>query len=343
MLQTLPAIMLLKVEDSNRRPMSFSRYSDVSKAYSLFNNVDTNYYSPELQLHDMGKKSWQSPSDDNLHCEDDFINQVYDNDANAIITPPPSPEEKRRNIFGVEILPEIPEESEESDENEGEQNDTNRNTNKKRLSVAIKRLSTMGDSFSEYIIKQTRRDSQSSLSESREYEEIEVPYDNVSPVTDIQREMMLESFSYRCQSAYASMRRRLWMPSYRVHRIKRRMTYLKYNLNDTFVKPLSRSLSSWRFYPSLLLCLSKLSITAISLVSLPTIATQMHPKISLIEANFLITLHGFAWICFLLCTPWLAQTLKKNFKYIAATGLIMSTAACFSTLFSNKFSLLSTC
>lgn len=330
MLQTLPAIMLLKVKGSNKRPMSFSRYYDVSKAYSLFNNGEAHYYSTELQLHDMGKKSWQSPSD-NSHSEEEFINQVCEDDANATITPPPSPEEKRRNIFGVEILPEIPEESEDSDDNQDEKNDTN--TNKKRLSVAIKRLSTMGDSFSEYIIKQTRRDSQSSLSESREYEEIDVTYDNISPVTEIQRERILDSLSYRYQSAYASIRRKLRMPSYRVHRIKRRMTYLKYSLNDTFIKPLSRSLSCWRFYPSLLLCWSKLSITAISLVLLPMIATQMHPKITLIEANFLITLHGFAWICFLLCTPWFTQTLKRNFKYIAVAGLVVSTVACFSTFF----------
>ncbi|XP_026326566.1 uncharacterized protein LOC113235171 isoform X2 [Hyposmocoma kahamanoa] len=329
MLQTLPAILLLKVEESDTRPMSFSRYSDVSKAYSLFNNGESHYYSTELQLHDMGKKSWRSPSDDNLHCEEDFINEIYEEDANVTITPPPSPEEKRRNIFGVEILPEIPEESEESDENEDEQNDAKMKNNKKRLSVAIKRLSTMGDNFSEYIMKHTRRDPQSNLSESREYEEIEVAYDNISPVTEIQRERVLDSFSYRCQSAFASIRRRMWMPSYRVHRIKRRMTYVKYSLNDTFVKPLSRSLSCWRFYPSLLLCWSKLSITAISLALLPMIATQMHPKISLIEANFLITLHGFTWICFLLCTPWLAQTVKRNFKYVAVVGLIMSTAACF--------------
>lgn len=330
MLQTLPAILLLKVEESDTRPMSFSRYSDVSKAYSLFNNGDSQYYSAELQLHDMGKKTWQSPSDETLHCEDEFTNQVYEEDVNATITPPPSPEEKRRNIFGVEILPEIPEESEESDDNGDGENDTKTNNNKKRLSVAIKRLSTMGDSFSEYIMKHTRRDSQGNLSEGREYEEIEVTYDNISPVTEIQRERTLDSFSYRCQSVFASIRRKIWIPSYRVHRIKRRMSYLKYSLNDTFIKPLSRSLSCWRFYPSLLLCWSKLSITAISLVSLPMIATQMHPKISLIEANFLITLHGFTWICFLACTPWLAQTMKRNFKYFAVSGLIMSTAACFS-------------
>lgn len=333
MLQTLPAIMLLKVEESDTKPMSFSRYSDVSKAYSLFNNGDPQYYSAELQLHDMGKRSWQSPSDENLHSEEEFINQVYEDDANATITPPPSPEEKRRNIFGVEILPEIPEESEESDENDDEQIDTTTNTNKKRLSDAIKRLSTMGDSFSDYIMKQSRRGSTSSLSESREYQEIEVTYDTISPVTDVQRERMLDSFSYRCQSAYASIRRRIWMPSYRVHRIKRRLMYVKYSLNDTFIKPLSRSLSCWRFYPSLLLCWSKLSITATSLVLLPMIATQMHPKITLLEANFLITLHGFTWICFLLCTPWLAQTLKRNFKYVTVVGLIISTAACFSTYY----------
>lgn len=320
MLQTLPAIMFLKVEGGDRRPTSFSRYGDASKAYSLFNNTDTHYYSTEL--HDLSKKSWQSP-DDHSHSEDDFVNQVYEDDANATITPPPSPEEKRRNIFGVEILPEIPEESEES---EDEQSDCNN----KPLSVAIKRLSTMGDSFSEYIIKQTRRDSQGSLSESREYDEIEVTYDNISPVTEIQRERILDSFSYRFQSAFASMRRKIWMPSYRVYRIKRRMTFLMYNINDTFIKPLTRSLSCWRFYPSLLLCLSKLSITAISLVLLPMIATQMHPKITLIEANFLMTLHGFTWICFLLCTPWLAYTPKRNFKYVTLIGLVVSTAACFS-------------
>ncbi|XP_049888134.1 uncharacterized protein LOC126382362 [Pectinophora gossypiella] len=332
MLQTLPAIMLLRVSGNIMRPMSFSRYSDLSKTYAIFNNRDANYYSAELQLHDLSKKCWKSPSDDNLHREEELI-EVYDDEASATITPPPSPEEKRRNIFGVEIMPEIPEESESEDENEEHTENDKGRSRKKRLSVAIKRLSTMGDNFSEYISKQIRKDSQgssnNSYNENREYSEVEVTYDNISPVTDVQRERIFNSFSFRCQSAYASMRRRIWMPSYRVYRLKRRMTYFLYNVNDTFIKPLTRSLSCWRFYPSLLLCFSKLSITAIMLVSMPMLASQMHPKISLNESNFLMTLHGFTWVCFLLSTPWLAQTPKRNFKYIAVIGLAISTAACF--------------
>ncbi|KAJ0179473.1 hypothetical protein K1T71_005185 [Dendrolimus kikuchii] len=335
MLQTLPAILLMRVDDSIRRPVSFSRYSDLAKTYAIFSNdnIENNYYATELQLHDLGKKCWKSPSDDNLHREFDSKDEAsYDNEIVTTITPPPSPEEKRRNIFGVEILPEIPEESEESDDDEDRfVTDKDKSRNKiKRLSVAIKRLSTLGDSLDDCISKQIRRDSHHSVnSDNKEYSEVEVTYDNISPVTDIQREKIFNSFSFRCQSAYASMRRRIWMPSYRVYSIRRRLVYFMYNVNDTFVKPLTRSLSCWRFYPSLLLAFSKLSLTAISLVLLPMIGTQTHPKISTSDSNFLLSLYGFTWICFLLSMPWLATTPKRNYQYIALIGLIVSTAACF--------------
>lgn len=341
MLQTLPAILLLRVDESISRPISFSRYSDLAKTYAVFNNegMDKNLYTTELQLHDMSKKCWKSPSDDNLHRDLDFIQGdfEYNSDIVATITPPPSPEEKRRNIFGVEILPEIPEESEDS-ESENEEPPVNQkdgSKNIKRLSVAIKRLSTLGDSFDDCITKQIRRDSQPDRDgdEQKEYCEVEVTYENISPVTDIQREKIFNSFSFRCQSAYASMRRRMWMPSYRIYTLRRRMTFFMYNINDTFVKPLTRSLSSWKFYPSLMLYFSRLSLTSVTMVSLTKIASEMHPKISISDANFLMTLYGFTWICFLLSTPWLAQTPKRNFKYVALAGLIISTVGCFGTYF----------
>lgn len=339
MLQTLPAILLLKVEDKFSRPMSFSRYSDVAKTYAIFSNegLENNYYSTELQLHDMSKKCWQSPSDDNLHREPEFAEGdfEYNGEVVSTITPPPSPEEKRRNIFGVEILPEIPEESEESDSDDSLGTENGMDINKKRLSVVIKRLSTLGDNFDDFISKQIRKDSQTSEredTERREYAELEVMYDNVSPVTDIQREKVFNSFSFRCQSAYASMRRRVWMPSYKVYTFKRRFTYFIYNINDTFIKPLTRSLSCWKFYPSLMIYFSRLSLTAVAMVSLPVIASNMHPKISVSDSNFLLTLYGFTWICFLMCTPWLAQTPKRNFKYVAVAGLIISTVSCFGKI-----------
>ncbi|XP_053600079.1 uncharacterized protein LOC128669343 [Plodia interpunctella] len=328
MLQTLPAILFLKIDESIKRPVPLSRYTD--KTYAIFNNEVMKGYTNELQLHDLNKKCWKSPQDDNVHREELLDDVQYDNDVNVTITPPPSPEEKRRNIFGVEILPEIPEESEDSDESDADDASTNANKSKKQFSNALKRLSTLGDSFDEYITKQIRRDSQTDRdSESREYTEVEVTYDTVSPVTDIQREKIFNSFSFRCQSAYASFKRRMRMPSYRVYRLKRRLLFMMYSINDTFVKPLSRSLSCWRFYPALLLCFSKLSLTAITLVLLPVIASQVKPKISSTEANFMFSLHGFTWMCILLSTPWLAQTPKRNFKYVTLIGLLISTVACF--------------
>lgn len=335
-LQTLPAIMLLKVDDKIRRPVSYSRYTD--KTYAIFNNEAMNGYTTELQLHDLSKKCWQSPSDDNLHRHDEGGELDDDRYVNVTITPPPSPEEKRRNIFGVEILPEIPEESEGSDD-ECSDSVEDFGSNRKRFSFAIKRLSTMGDNFDDYITKQIRRDSgqtESDGCESKEYSEVEVTYDTISPVTEIQREKIFNSFSFRCQSAYASMRRRMRMPSYRVYRLQRRAVYIMYNINDTFIKPLTRSLSCWRFYPALMLCFCKLTLSAVSLVLLPMIATQVKPKISMTETNFLISLHGFTWICFLLCTPWLAQTPKRNYKYVTVIGLIISTGATFGTNYTLK-------
>jgi hypothetical protein len=327
MLQTLPAIMFLRVDENIKRQVSYSRYAD--KTYAIFNNEGLNGYT-ELQLNDLSAKSWQSPSDDNLHSND--LDDEYDEDNDstyATITPPPSPEEKRRNIFGVEILPEIPEESEES-EDERALNEKD-NVKKKRFSMAIKRLSTIGDSFDEYITKQIRRDSGQPVEpENKEYSEVEVTYDTISPITEMEREKVFNSFSFRCQSAYANMKRKIRMPSYRMYRLKRRLTYVMYNINDTFIKPLIRSLSCWRFYPSLMICFSRL-LLSVFLVLLPLIASEIQPKISKTETNFLTSLHGFTWICFLLCTPWLAQTAKRNFKYVAVIGLCVSTAASFGT------------
>ncbi|XP_047989083.1 uncharacterized protein LOC125228531 isoform X1 [Leguminivora glycinivorella] len=335
MLQTLPAIMLLKVNPIVTRPVSFSRYSDLSKTYATYSNeVENECYSNEMQLHDLSRKCWKSPSDDNLHRGEVLRIDAGESYTTTTITPPNSPEDTRRNPFGINILPDILEETEESEEDEDDHSDVKEmdiNRNKKRYSAAIKRLSTISDNLDDYITKHGRRDSGSDCEgdKSREYSELEVTYDNISPITDIQREKIMKSFSFRCESAYARIRRKFWMPSYRIYRIRRKLQFTMYSINDTFIKPLTRSLSSWRFYPALLLSFSHLSLLAISLVLLPMVASHVHPKISMTESNFLMSLHGFTWLCFLLSTPWLTETPKRNFKYVAVLGLTISTLACF--------------
>ncbi|XP_013134817.1 PREDICTED: uncharacterized protein LOC106100497 [Papilio polytes] len=328
-LQALPAVLFLKIDESVRRSGA-SRYSDFYKNYTGFQNDGAdNYYTAELQLIDLSKKSWKNPSDDNLHREDEEVEE--DAEIAGTITPPPSPEEKRRNIFGVDILPDIPEESEESEDDIEQASNVKSSNNQRRFSLAIKRLSTLGDNLDEYITKQIRKDSKEDCSNhnNREHSEIEVTYDHISPITEIHREKVLNTFSFRYQSMVTNIKRRFWIPSYRMYRVKRRLLYLMYNINDTFIKPLTRSLSCWRFYPALLLNFAKLCLTAVFLSLIPMIAQQVRPKISMFETNFLLSLHGFTWICFLLSTPWLAQTPKRNFKYVAVFGLITSTIACF--------------
>ncbi|XP_045521452.1 uncharacterized protein LOC123712415 [Pieris brassicae] len=323
MLQSLVAIMYLNIDENIRRPASFSRYKDLSQSYMVYRNeVMESTYGTELQLHNLNDKSWKSPSDDQLHkvgeiCDDGYVSET--------VTPPPSPEEKRRNIFGVDILPQIPEESEE----ESEEQYTKDTNNMRRLSVAIKRLSTLGDNIDGCITNQVRRDSQPEDSNKSFVEFLEVKYETVTPITDIRTERLLNSFSFRCQSAYLNARRKIWLPSYKMYRIRRRFTYLMYSVIDTFVKPLTRSLTCGKFYPALLLSFSRLSLLSISLVLLPMLASEVEPKISVLEMNFLMSLHGFTWLCFLICTPWLAQTPKRNYKYIVVLGLLISTASAF--------------
>ncbi|CAK1578574.1 unnamed protein product [Parnassius mnemosyne] len=331
MLQAMPAVFLLKIDESIRKSTSYSRTADLYKSFTGFHNdcVD-NYYTAELQLHDLSKKCWKSPSDDNLHREDDEVGE--NTEVVGTITPPPSPEERRRNIFGIDILPDIPEESEESEEDIEQRIPGKEMSNsQRRLSIAIKRLNTLGDNLDDYITKQTKRDSEddSSGHDGKEYSELEVTYDNISPITDIHREKLFNSFSFRCQSTITNIKRRIWIPSYRMYRVRRRLLYVIYSINDTFTKPLTRSLSCWKFYPALLLSFAKLCLTAVSLMLLPMIAQQVRPNISMFETNFLMSLHGFTWICFLSSTPWLAQTPKRNFKYVAVIGLIVTTTACF--------------
>ncbi|XP_011568360.3 uncharacterized protein LOC105398009 [Plutella xylostella] len=327
MLQALPAILLLKSTDI-KRPTTFSRYNDLAKSYAIFSN-DTvnNFYSNELHLQDMSK-SWRSPSGQS--SSEDEMDDIYDGDDHvntAAITPPPSPEEKRRNIFGVEILPEIPEETEDSDDNKSDINASN--NQRRKFSNAIKRLSTIGDNFDEYIGKQTRRDSNTESSNRDEYSEIDITHETIAPITEIRREKVFNSFSFRCQSAYASVRRSLWMPSYRIYRFRRRTLYLMYNINDTFIKPLTRSLVCWRFYPALLLSFTRLMLITVFMALLPLTNLNMKPKTSMIETNFILSLMGFTWISFMLTTPWLAHIPKRNCKYLSVIGLSIITAACY--------------
>lgn len=318
MLQSLVAIMFLNIDENIRRPAYFSRYKDLSQTYMVYKNeaMDSIYGT---ELHSLNTKCWKSPSDDNLHREDFNCDDGY---VSETITPPPSPEEKRRNIFGVDILPQIPEESEES-----ESEDFTKGANKKRFSAAIKRLSILGDNIDGCITNQVRRDSQPEGESKSEF--IEVKYDTITPMTDIQTEKLLSTFSFRCQSAYLNARRKVWMPSYRMYRIRRRFAYLTYSFIDTFVTPLTRSLKCWKFYPALLLSLARLCLTSISVVLLPMLASEVQPNISILETNFMMSLHAFTWICFLLCTPWLAQTPKTNYQYIVVVGLVVSTASAF--------------
>lgn len=323
MLQMLPAILILKVDEPNKSSY-FTRYKELSQTFMVFQNDNLdNFYGTELQLHNLSKKCWKSPADDNLHRVDEI--DYDDGTVMETITPPPSPEEKRRNIFGVDILPQIPEESEEEIDDQSISN-----INKKRLSVVIKRLSTLGDNIDGCIINQVRRDSQSNdTNEIKDYSEFEVTYETVAPITDIQTEKLFNSFSFRCRSAYVNMKRKLSIPSYKIYRLKRRIMYSMHNINDTFFKPLTRSLMCGKFYPALLLSFTKLSLMGIGIVYLPMIGLEMRPKIPMLETNFFMSLHGFAWLCFLLSTPWLAQTPKRNFKYVALCGLIVSACACF--------------
>lgn len=342
MLQTLPAILFINVDCDVKRPISYSRYSDVSKTYAIFNNDKTNNdFVNEMQLDDLSKKCWKSPSDDNLHySEIDIHNDNVDDDDenNVTITPPPSPEEKRRNIFGVEILPEIPEESEDNTDSDEDESEKRKKTDN-QFSTAIKRFSALGDNLDEYISKQIRKDSINEISHNNDYGEIEVTYDNISPVTEITHEKVFGSYSFRCQSWYLNMKRKIYIPSYKLYRIRRRTMYCLHIINDTFIKPLTRSLSYWKFYPALLLSFSKCTLTAISLPLLPLISLEIRSKIHLTEMNFLISLHAFTWICFLLSTPWLASISKRNFKYILVTGLLISTIALFRKLCFNKYNL----
>lgn len=330
MLQSLPALMFLKPTEFVKRPTSYSRYSDLAKTYAIFDNDPVNkFYSNELQLNDLSKR-WRSPDSQSGDIELEIDYGDNDSVNIATITPPPSPEEKRRNMFGVEILPEIPEESEHSDDYSNSSDDDeprDQNESRKGVSVAIKRLSTLGDNFDEYIEKQSRRDSE--IDSNRDFKELDITYEHIAPITEIRREKVFNSFSFRCQSAYASLRRKIWMPSYRVYRLKRRLSHIIYKLNDTFVKPLTRSLSCWRFYPALLLSFSRMSLMSLLLTLLPLINLEIKPKTSMIETNFMMSLHGFTWLCFLLSTPWLAQTPKRNFKYVALFGLFISAAACY--------------
>lgn len=323
MLQTLPAIMLLKVQEDGKSSY-FSRYKELSQTFTVYSNDSMdNYYGTELKLHNLSKKCWKSPADDNLHRFEELDDD--DDCINYTTAPPPSPEEKRRNIFGVEILPEIPEESEESDADIQSQT----SSNNKRLSFVIKRLSTIGDNFDGCIINQFRKDSLRHSNSNDKDPQIEVVYETIAPITDIHTEQLLNTFSFRCQSAYTNMKRKLWIPSYRIYRMKRRFSYLMYNINETFFKPLTRSLTCRKFYPVLLLFFIKLALTGVGIVLMPMIGLQVRPKIAMIENNFLMSLHGFTWICFMLFTPWLAQTPKRNFKYIVLCGLIVTTCACF--------------
>lgn len=309
--QTLPFIMFLKVDESEKR-ISYSRYSDLAKAYAVFDN---NAY--EVQINELYiKKNWKSP-DDTDHNEN-FNDEEFDSVSMDVemATPPPSPEEKRRNMFGVEIMPEIPEETEG---NSGEE-DALTEKNKNQVYIGLKRLSSFSDCFDDYITRHNNIDYSSEESSSQDYN---LSNRNMSNLTKSKTQQTL-----RTPRRFTKLRQR-WISPYKYYTISKIIRHFFYNFNDTFIKPLTRSLVCWRFYPVLMLAFCKYSSVAVTLVLLPLIDLELNPDTSMLEVNFMMTLHGCSWIFFLLCTPWLVQMRKKNYKYLLVIALATYAAAAF--------------
>lgn len=339
-LQLLPVILFLKTA-TIQQPKAVLQQRSYVRAYSLFED-DMSVASGlnDVQLVDLTKKSWKSPSDENLaeqieEFEEDPDVEEYENVNESTTT-----ENKTKNLYGVDILPQILEESENSD-TDGEENESSDShksgtvkvRDKKKVNDDIKRLSVISDKLDEIIIKSEMPEPSEGMKNNLTKMSDGVP--NLSKMGDGKSEYSIvrrtsNSMDWLNDTSHLEYSRntlpdfRCCCSSYNCYRIKRKFRNAFDYLREIFIRPLKLALKTVQFYPALLLKVCSIFIPCClsSLVAL--LANDVNPTLSIAELGFVLSVHGIAWLAFLILFPWMTAIPKSKYKYIAAFGCFVS-------------------
>lgn len=341
MLQLLPVILFLKTSTTIQQPKSVLQQRSYVRAYSLFED-DTSVASGlnDVQLVDLTKKSWKSPSDENLSEQTEEFEEDPDVEEYENVNETAAAENKTKNLYGVDILPQILEESENSD-TDGEENESSDShksgtvkfRDKKKVNDDIKRLSVISDKLDEIIIKSEIPEPSEGVKNN--VTEMSDGAPNLSKMGDGKSEYSIvrrtsNSMDWLNDTSHLEYSRntlpdfKCFCSSYSCYRTKRKFRNAFDYLKETFIRPLKLALKTIHFYPALLLKVCSIFIPCClsSLVAL--LANDVQPMLSIAELGFVLSLHGISWLAFLTLFPWVTAIPKSKYKYIAAFGCFAS-------------------
>lgn len=336
-LQLLPVILFLKTA-TLQQPKTVLQQRSYVRAYSLFED-DMSVASGlnDVQLVDLTKKSWKSPSDENLSEQTEEFEEDPDVEEYENVNETAATENKTKNLYGVDILPQILEESENSD-TDGEENESSDShksgtvkiRDKKKVNDDIKRLSVISDKLDEIIIKSEIPEPSEGVKNN-----VTMALPSLSKMGDGKSEYSIvrrtsNSMDWLNDTSHLEYSRnalpdfRCCCASYSCYRTKRKLRNAFDYSKETFIRPLKLSLKTLQFYPALLLKVCSIFIPCClsSLVAL--LANDIKPILSFAELGFVLSVHGIAWLTFLILFPWMTAIPKSKYKYIAAFGCFAS-------------------
>lgn len=319
-LQILPAMLFVKT-DQLPKPIPLSQFGNYNRSYNVFTENETSFGGSQ----DLNEKTWKNPSSENLaigntNDENEINTHEVIVNSNGIGT--------LEERLGLQILPKIIEVSERSFSLSSEEN-LNKN-DKETIDDTIKRYSKISDKFDELITKEEIDESNIDKTKNKKS-------DNSQNSLESRR---LGNFSEETHSPELNIKitKNFFSKSksnsllYKWHNSKR---WIHNNLDyfhDTLIAPLLLSLRIWKFYPTLLLNLSKYFIPLGVSILLPTIEINVIDYF-ILQNTVLISIHATAWLCVLISSPWVINISKSKYKYFTIFGFFTSAMGLFSKIF----------
>lgn len=210
----------------------------------------------------------------------------------------PAPHQKC--TAGIEVLPKILEENEEEPAED---------PNKHIVNKDIKRLSVISSKLEELIeVDITKIDG------------------STSPVKGIQ-ENAIKFQDRTAKSDKSNIICSCCCSSYQKFRYRRRIKSLCDCLMGTALKPLIGCCKILAFYPCLLSVVHSMFSPLVFLNFMPVMAKEDSRFGNMTEVSFMLSITAFAYICFLITVPWVADISNRKLRYLYLFGLGMSAIA----------------
>lgn len=246
-------------------------------------------------------RNWRSPSDN--------LEELFENheDLEHEI---PAPHVKC--TMGVEIMPEIIEENEEEEE------DTTSSNKNSIIKNDIKRLSVISSKLEEIIDRDSTETSPEVI--------LDVTKTSESNINVISIESSASLFKDMRRSSKRSSGTCCCSPIQRF-RFRRRLKFFFECIIALMLKPLISSSRVYVFYPCLITVIHSMLSPLVFLNFIPIKANDDWKYGNMTEVSFMLSITAFAYICFLITIPWVAEISKRNMRYLYIIGLFISMTA----------------